>query len=302
MVNNVRMARELGYLKVPDGILMNVGEMRKHSDSRTVVISTGAQGEPTAALTRMANGSHRHVTINEDDTVVLSSSPIPGNEPQVYRNIDNLFRAGANVIYSQIAPVHVRGHAAREELKIVQRLVQPKYFLGIHGEHRHLVKHRELAIELGVDADNAFVLSDGDVLEIQSDGAEVSLGEVEAGYVYVDGGQIGDVDHIVLDERQKLASDGMLIVVVVIDLKQKKLVKKPEIVSSGFRGQERYPIDVSPDDFDEEIQDLVANLIAGEGERLNWSSLRETLKDEVARHLYRATGRRPFVLPVTVEV
>jgi ribonuclease J len=301
MVNNVRMAQELGYLKVPDGILMSVGEMRKHSDSRTVVISTGAQGEPTAALTRMANGSHRHVTINENDTVVLSSSPIPGNEPQVYRNIDNLFRAGANVVYSQIAPVHVRGHAAREELKIVQRLVQPKYFLGIHGEYRHLVKHREIAIELGVEEDNAFVLSDGDVLEIRPDGAEVS-GEVAAGYVYVDGNLIGDLDHIVLSERQKLASDGILIVVAVIDRKQKTLVKKPEVMSSGLMGPEPTNSSLSADELNESVQDLVASLFGAESERLNWSSLRETLKEEVASHLYRETRRRPFILPVTVEV
>ena len=220
MVNNVRMARELGYLEGGDNLLMNPREMRDHPDRRTIVISTGAQGEPTSALTRMANGTHQHVTVQEGDTVVLSSSPIPGNEALVYRNIDNLYRAGAKVIYSLIAPVHVRGHAAREELKIVHRLVQPQYFVGIHGEHRHLVHHRQLALDLGMHPDDALVLSDGDVLEINGDEAFVA-GHVPADYVYVDGLGVGDIDHIVLRDRQHLASDGMLVVVVAIDRQRK---------------------------------------------------------------------------------
>ena len=200
MVNNVQMARELGYLDVPDDILMNVREMQEHPDSRTVVISTGAQGEPTRRrLTRMANGDHQHIAITEGDTVILSSNPIPGNEALVDRNIDNLFRAGARVVYNRIAPVHVRGHAAREELKIIHRLVQPRHFAGIHGEHRHLVMHRDLAIDLGINEDDAFVLSDGDVLEISEDGAAIA-DVVPADYVYVDGIGIGDIDHIVLRE------------------------------------------------------------------------------------------------------
>jgi ribonuclease J len=237
MVNNVRMARDLGYLEAGDNLLMNPREMRDHPDRRTIVISTGAQGEPTAALTRMANGSHQHITIQEGDTVVLSSSPIPGNEALVYRNIDNLFRAGAKVIYNRIAPVHVRGHAAREELKIVHSLVQPQYFVGIHGEHRHLVLHRELAIELGVHPDDAFVLSDGDVLEIHEDEASV-VERVPAEYVYVDGLGVGDVDRIVLRDRQHLASDGMVVVVAPVDRQRGELAGVPEVMSHGFVGPE----------------------------------------------------------------
>ena len=295
MVNNVQMARELGYLDVPDGILMNVREMQRHPDSRTVVISTGAQGEPTAALTRMANGSHQHIAIREGDTVVLSSSPIPGNEALVYRNIDNLFRAGARVIYNRISPVHVRGHAAREELKIVHRIVRPRHFIGIHGEHRHLVHHRELAIELGMAEEDAFVLSDGDVLEIGSDGAEV-VERVPAEYVYVDGLVVGDVDRIVLRDRQHLASDGMLVVVVAVDRRRGELVGVPDVMSHGFVGPDEEPA------LNDSVRQLVTNLFGGEGRQLDRTGMRERLKDEVASHLYRETHRRPLVLPVTVEV
>jgi ribonuclease J len=295
MVNNVRMARDLGYLEAGDNLLMNPREMRDHPDRRTIVISTGAQGEPTAALTRMANGSHQHITIQEGDTVVLSSSPIPGNEALVYRNIDNLFRAGAKVIYNRIAPVHVRGHAAREELKIVHSLVQPQYFVGIHGEHRHLVLHRELAIELGVHPDDAFVLSDGDVLEIHEDEASV-VERVPAEYVYVDGLGVGDVDRIVLRDRQHLASDGMVVVVAPVDRQRGELAGVPEVMSHGFVGPEEEAAII------EGVRRLVVALFGGEGKQLDWTGMRETLKAEVASHLYRETHPQPLVLPVTVEV
>ena len=295
MVNNVRMARELGYLDAGDNMLMNPREMRDHPDKRTIVVSTGAQGEPTSALTRMANGTHQHVTVQEGDTVVLSSSPIPGNEALVYRNIDNLYRAGARVIYSLIAPVHVRGHAAREELKIVHSLVQPQYFVGIHGEHRHLVHHRELALDLGMHPEDALVLADGDVLEITADEANVT-GSVPADYVYVDGLGVGDIDQIVLRDRQHLASDGMVVVVAAIDRQHGTLAGAPEVMSHGFVG----PDDEA--DMIEGVRRLVVDLFGGEGHQLDWTSMRERLKDEVASHLYRETHRRPLVLPVTVEV
>ena len=294
MVNNVQMARELGYLDVPDGILMNVREMRDHPDSRTVVISTGAQGEPTAALTRMANGDHQHIAITEGDTVVLSSNPIPGNEALVDRNIDTLFRAGARVVYNRIAPVHVRGHAAREELKIIHRLVQPRHFIGIHGEHRHLVMHRDLAVDLGIDEDDAFVLSDGDVLEIRDDGASV-VDKVSADYVYVDGIGIGDIDHMVLRDRRRLAAEGVCVVVVAIDRRRGKLAGVPQVLSQGFVGPEEEHL------ITERVRQLVADLAGGEGGRFDWTDWRETLEDEVARLLYRETHRRPLVLSVTVE-
>ena len=295
MVNNVQMARDLGYLRVPDGIVMNVQQMRDHPLAKTVVISTGSQGEPTSALTRIANGSHQHIAIHEDDTVILSSSPIPGNEPLVFRNIDNLQRAGARVIYNRIAPVHVRGHAAREELKIIQRIVRPKHFIGIHGEYRHLVMHRELALELGMPADRAFVMEDGDILEITAEGAKV-VGEVPAAYVYVDGLGVGDIDHMVLRDRRHLANDGMIVVVTSIDRRRGILMGVPEVMSHGF---------INPEEEREMIEGLrrmIVDRFGGEGRQLDWTGIREEMKDEIARYLYDRTHRRPLVLPITVEV
>ncbi len=295
MVNNVQMARDLGYLRAPDSVLMNVRQMAEHPNAKTVVICTGSQGEPTSALTRMANGTHQHVSIHEDDTVILSSNPVPGNEKLVYRNIDSLFAAGARVVYNRIADVHVRGHAAQEELKIVHRIVKPKHFIGIHGEYRHLVMHRELAISLGMAPEDALVLVDGDVLEIDEQGARI-VDHIPADYVYVDGLGVGDVDQILLRDRAHLASEGMLVVVAAIDRRTGRLVRPPEVMSHGFVGpeEERQLI--------EGVTQLVVDELGGEGDRVDWTAIHETLKDDVAAYLHKRTHRRPLVLPVMVEV
>ena len=295
MVDNVQMARDIGYLTAPDGMLMNVREMQSHPDAKTVVICTGSQGEPTAALTRMATGNHQHITIHEDDTVILSSNPVPGNEKVVFRNINSLFAAGARVLYNRIADVHVRGHAAQEELKIVHRIVRPRHFIGIHGEYRHLVMHRELAISLGMPEQDAFVLTDGDVLEIDEDGARM-VDRVAADYVYVDGLGVGDVNQILLRDRAHLASDGMLVVVAAIDRRTGKLVRPPEVMSHGFVGPDEEPALLKG------VEQLVIDKLGGEGDRVDWTAIHETLKDEVAAFLHRRTHRRPLVLPVMMEV
>ena len=295
MVNNVQMAGDAGYLKTPGGMLMNVREMNDHPDAKTIVICTGSQGEPTAALTRMANGTHQHVTIHEDDTVILSSNPVPGNEKLVFRNIDALFERGARVIYSRIADVHVRGHAAQEELKVIHRVVHPRHFIGIHGEYRHLVMHRALAIGLGMPEEDAFVLTDGDVLEIDEDGARV-VDHVPADYVYVDGLGVGDVDQILLRDRAHLASDGMLVVVAAVDRHTGRLVRSPEVMSHGFVGPEEESALLKS------VEQLVVNQLGGEGERVDWTALHETLKDDVQALLHQRTHRRPLVLPVMLEV
>ena len=295
MVNNVQMARDLGYLRVPGGIMMNPREMTDHPTAKTVIICTGSQGEPTSALTRMANGTHQHVTIHRDDTVILSSNPVPGNEMLVYRNIDNLYRAGAHVIYNRLAPVHVRGHAAQEELKIIHRIVRPKHFIGIHGEYRHLVLHRQLAIALGMSEDDAITLTNGDVLEIDDEGARI-VEHVSAEYVYVDGLGVGDVDHIVLRDRQHLASDGMVVVVVALDRQLGELLRPAEVMSHGFVGPEE------EQEIIEGVQSVVMNVLGGERQHVDWTGIRETLKDDVATYLYQQTRRRPLVLPITVEV
>ncbi|MCA9846739.1 MAG: ribonuclease J [Dehalococcoidia bacterium] len=295
MVNNVGMARDLGYLRIPGNVLMGVNEMKQHPDSKTVIICTGSQGEPTSALTRMANGTHQQIGIQEGDTVILSSNPVPGNEKSVYKNIDLLMEAGARVIYNRLADVHVRGHASREELKVIHRLVRPRYFLPIHGEYRHLVLHRDLAIQLGMDEDDAFVLTDGEVLEIDDRGAEIS-GTVPADYVYVDGIGIGEIDDFVLRDRQRLADDGLVVVVAAIDRHNGKLTRPPEVMSHGFAG---------PDEeasLMEGVQQLIVDVLGGEDTAIDWSEIHETLKDDVAEYLHKQTRRHPLVIPVMLEV
>jgi ribonuclease J len=295
MVNNVQMARDLGYLEAPDQVLMSVREMRDHPPHKTVIICTGSQGEPNAALTRIANGSHQHISIQEDDTVVLSSNPVPGNEKSVSKNINGLFEAGAHVIYNRIDNVHVRGHAAREELKIIHRIVRPQYFVPIHGEYRHLVLHAELALQLGMPADNAFVLQDGDVLEITADDADI-VDDVPADYIYVDGLGVGDIDHVVLRDRAHLATDGMLVIVAAVDRHTGKLTGPPEVMSHGFIG-----IDDESELYDG-ARRIVIDMLGGEARSVNWRELHDNLKDELARFLYERTHRRPLVLPVMLEV
>ncbi len=295
MVNNVKMASDLGYLRVPSGLLMNTREMRDHQDSKTVIICTGSQGEPNSALTRMANGSHHDITVSEGDTVILSSNPVPGNEKSVSKNIDQLFQAGANVIYNRIADVHVRGHAAREELKVVHRIVRPRHFVGIHGEYRHLVLHRELAIDLGMDEDDAFVMTDGDVLEIDGEGAEI-VDRVPADYVYVDGLGIGDVNDFVLRDRQNLASDGIFVVVAAVDRHTGNLTRTPEVMSHGFVGADDEPALL------EGARQIVIDTLGGEERHVDWRQLHDTLKDDVAGYLHKQTHRRPLVIPVMLEV
>ena len=295
MVNNVQMAREHGYLTAPGNTLMTPRDLETHPDAKTVVICTGSQGEPTSALTRMANGTHAQITIHADDTIVLSSSPVPGNDTLVSRNIDSLFELGAAVVYNRIADVHVRGHAAREELKIVHRIVKPRYFVPIHGEHRHLVLHRRLAMDLGMGPDEAIVLTDGDVLEITEDGAEV-VGQVPAEYIFVDGLGIGDVNEFVLRDRRHLASDGMVVFVATVDRHTGKLAHSPEVMSHGFVGpeEERALLDG--------VVNLIAERLGGEGNGVDWTTIHDTMKSDVAAYLYQQTHRRPLVLPVMVEV
>ena len=296
MVNNVQMARDLGYLQAPPDTFMNQRQLASQPDSKTIIVCTGSQGEPTSALTRMAHGTHPVVTIQEADTVILSSNPVPGNEKQVYRNIDALYERGAKVIYNRLQPVHVRGHAAREELKIVHRIVQPEYFVPIHGEYRHLVLHRELALELGMEPEDAFVLTDGDVLEIDEDGARM-VERVPADYVFVDGLGVGDVDEFVLRDRQHLATDGMLVVVAAVDRHTGRLVRPPEVMSHGFVGPNEEPALLDA------VRELVSNRIGdGPGTRRDWAELHESLKDDVLTLVQSRTHRRPLVLPVMMEV
>lgn len=295
MIDNVAMARQLGYLEAPDGVIIGVEEMYNTPHSKLVVITTGSQGEPTSALTRMANGDHRHITIGKGDTVVLSATAIPGNEMAVYRNVDNLFRLGADVLYNRVANIHVRGHASREELKIIQGLLQPDYFVPIHGEYRHLVVHARLAEQVGVPEGNAFVLTDGDVLEI--DEKEARLGRrVEASYVYIDGLGIGDVDQQILRDRAHLATDGVVVVIANVDKQTGKLTSPPELLTRGFVDETEHP------DLLEQGRAIVAGALGGNEHIAEFGDINARIRDSLSKFLYDQTRRRPMVLTVTVEV
>ncbi|KAA0236629.1 ribonuclease J [bacterium] len=292
---NVAMARQLGYLNAPDGVIVGVEEMRNTPPSKLVVITTGSQGEPTSALTRMANGDHRYITISKGDTVVLSATPIPGNEQAVYRNVDNLFRLGADVLYNRISNIHVRGHASREELKIIQGLLQPEYFVPIHGEYRHLVVHARLAESVGVPVGNAFVMTDGDVLEIDEEVAQL-VDRVSASYVYVDGLGIGDVDQHILRDRAHLSTDGVVVVIVAVDKQTGRLTRPAELLSRGF-------VDVEEgSDILEQGKQVVSKSLEGAAHYAEFGDINARIKDSLSKFLYDETRRRPMVLTVTVEV
>jgi ribonuclease J len=295
MVDNVAMAREIGYVQAPEGLIVGVDEMRRVPDRELVVITTGSQGEPTSALTRMANGDHRHIEIKHGDTVVISANPIPGNETAVARNVDNLFRLGAEVLYNRVANVHVRGHASREELKIIQSIVQPEYFVPVQGEYRHLVSHARLAESVGVPEGNAFVLTDGDVLEIDDEGAAV-VDKVPSGYVYIDGLGIGDIDHHILRDRAHLSRDGFVVVIVPIDKETSQVAGTIEVLSRGFVDR------ADSEDVIEESKQVVLKALTGTSHMAEIGATNTRIKDAMSKFLYDRTRRKPMVLPVTVEV
>ncbi len=294
MIDNTNMALERGYLRAPEGMLVSVRELPNIPHDKLTIITTGSQGEPTSALTRMANQDHQHVKIVEGDTVILSASAVPGNEALVHRTVDNLFKLGANVLYNRIADVHVRGHAAQEELKIVHTLVRPKYFVPVHGENRHMMLHARLCESLNQGTET-FVMTDGDVLEItdkQADFAE----RIQADYVYVDGLGVGDIDHVVLRDRKHLASDGMVVVILAMDKQTGKVTNRPEVVSRGFVDMDE------SDDLIERTRDEVLRCLDGADHIVEWGAVHAQVKDAVAKYLYDQTRRRPMVLPVAVEV
>ena len=295
MMDNVQMAREKGYLDFARESTANVNELRSLPPEQIAVVTTGSQGEPTSALTRMANGDHQHVQIISGDTVVLSASPIPGNEALVSRTVDNLFRLGARVLYNRIENVHVRGHASQEELKIVHALVRPKFFVPVHGEYRHLVLHARLAEVMGVPSENAFVMIDGDVLELDGETAVVTE-HIPADYVYVDGIGVGDVDHVVLRDRQHLSTDGMVVVILAVDMQTGKLTAPPEIVARGVSGIEE------SEELRNGARDAVIASLEGADHIAEWSLVNQTVREATAKYLYRETHRRPMVLPVVVEI
>ena len=306
MVQNVTIAQELGYLTAPPGVLLKpdeIGQLKQLPPQQAVVITTGSQGEPTSALTRMANRDHRQIEIVPGDTVIMSAGAIPGNEELVSRTIDNLFRLGANVFWGHDTEVHVSGHASQEELKLMLSLVRPQYFVPIHGEYRHLILHARLAQSMGVPSQRIFVIEDGEVLELSAESAEVAE-HVSAGYVFVDGLGVGDVGQVVLRDRQALAQDGILIVTITVDRHTGLPVAGPDIVSRGFvyvRENEEL-VDKARAQVQLALQSSPAVSKDGEARQVDWQYVKNKIRDVLARFVYEQTRRRPMILPLVMEV
>ncbi len=296
MEQNVRIATDLGYLTYEPGQLIPKDQIKATAPHDLVIATTGAQGEPMAGLARMANRDHRHVEIQPGDTVIVSASPIPGNEEYVARTIDNLFKAGANVYYHAIKHAHVSGHASQEELKLMLGLTKPKYFIPMHGEFRMLVQHGRLAVETGVAPEHVFLLENGQPVEFRPDGTARRGKPVAAGYVFVDGLSVGEVGDVVLRDRRALAADGMLLVVVTVDKQTGRILGAPEIVTRGFVDDPSDPV------ISGAIQRVI-KAIERPGEHTSEIALlKSQIKDGLSRYLYDQTKRRPMVFPVVVEV
>jgi ribonuclease J len=297
MEQNVRIATDLGYLRFDAGQLIPKDRIEETPPGELVVATTGAQGEPMSGLARMANRDHRYVELQPGDTVIVSASPIPGNEEYVARTIDNLFKVGANVIYHAIRHAHVSGHASQEELKLMLNLTRPRHFIPIHGEFRMQVQHGRLAIETGVAPENVFIIENGTPIELFADGSARRGQPVAAGYVFVDGLSVGGVGEIVLRDRRALANDGMFMVVVTVDKQTGEVIGRPEIITRGFvHLNEQDPI------MDEAVRHIV-KAIESPGQHISEVALlKSQIKDGVSRYLYEQTKRRPMVFPVVVEV
>ena len=298
MVNVITIAHELGYLRVPDGLLVEPDEIGKLPADRVVILSTGSQGEPMSALSRMARSTHKKVDILPGDTVIISATTIPGNEKSVGRTIDELFRLGANVIYGSSVPgVHVSGHGSQEELKLMLTFMKPKYFIPIHGEYRMLRQHALLAESVGIDRDNIFLVNNGDSVEVQN-GVARRGAKIPTGKVLIDGLGVGDVGNIVLRDRKLLSQDGILVIVVTLSKQDGKILSGPDIISRGFvyvRESEGLL---------EEANKIVSNTLSKlMSENINeWASLKNHVKDALGRFLYEQTRRRPMILPIIMEV
>ena len=296
MVDNVAMATEMGYIKAPPGVLVSLQKAMKLPKNEVVLITTGSQGEPTSALVRIASGTHRQIEVFPDDTVIISATAIPGNEKVVSRTIDNLMRQGARVLYDKIALVHVHGHSSREELKIMLNLTKPKFFVPVHGEYRGLVAHASLARDMGVQKDNAFILEDGDVLELTSTGGQVTE-QVSAGHIYVDGLSTMDTKSEVLRDRKLLSQDGIVVIVLSFDKASGAPLSEPAVVSSGFVEHQQ-----AEELFGKVAANIYDSLDHGSHYPVDWSYVNAKVKEIAGELLYKGTGRRPMIIPVTLEV
>ena len=294
MVNIISTATELGYLDIPENTLIDIEQLKNYPDEQTVLITTGSQGESMTALSRMASGMHKKITIKPKDTIIFSSNPIPGNEKSVSHVINELFMKGADVIFQD---AHVSGHACQEDIKLIYSLVRPKYSIPVHGEYKHLVAQAKIAQELGYDKDHIFILSSGDVLELNEEEAKVN-GRVHVGNVMVDGLGVGDVGNIVLRDRQHLAEEGIIIVVLTMESGSGQILAGPDIVSRGFvyvRGSESL-MDEAKQVLDDTMMDITNRNIT------DWSKIKTEIKDSLGEFVWRETKRRPMIIPIIMEV
>ncbi|MCU6763389.1 ribonuclease J [Brotonthovivens ammoniilytica] len=294
MVNIIATASELGYLNIPDNTLIEIEQLKNYPDEKTVLITTGSQGEPLAALSRMASGMHRKVKIQPNDLIVFSSNPIPGNEKAVSKVINDLYVQGAEVIFHD---THVSGHACQEEMKLIYSLVRPKYSIPVHGEYKHRKAQAQVAQELGISKENILMLSSGDVLELDEEGAKV-VDKVQVGAVFVDGLGVGDVGNIVMRDRQHLAEDGIIIVVLTLESGSGQILAGPDIVSRGFvyvRGSESLM-----DEAQHVLNDTVYQI--SEKGITDWGKIKTEIKDSLGEYVWKKTKRRPMIMPIIMEV
>ena len=297
MINMIETAKELGYIECPDNIFIDIDMINKYTDEQLVIITTGSQGEPMSALTRMAAGDHRKVKITQNDLVIISATPIPGNEKFVSKVIDDLMQIGAEVVYSSLETIHVSGHACQEEQKLILALARPKYFIPVHGEYRQLIAHSETAQSMGIDKDNIIMMSNGRVLEISNEGAELTT-SVPSGRVLVDGLGVGDVGSIVLRDRQHLSQDGLIIIVLTMDSSTGEVVAGPDVISRGFvyvRESENLMDDV---------KSVVRHEIKKCEERgiTDWATIKSATRENLRDYIFMKTKRNPMIIPIIMEV
>ncbi len=298
MENVVALAIELGYLNIPEGTLVDLKMIRNIPDDKLVIITTGSQGEPMSALSRIAAGEHRSVKLKKGDMVVLSSTPVPGNEKTVSNVVNKLFEKGAEVIYSDIADIHVSGHACQEELKLLHSLIKPKFFMPVHGEYRHLIRHARLAEGLGMKKENIFILENGDILDVTKRSAHMLKEKAEADAILVDGLGVGDVGNIVLRDRKMLSESGLIIVVAAIERESQTVVSGPDIISRGFvYVRENEPL------MDEARKVAEKALEKCQNKKIkDWNNMKSQVRDSLGSYIYDRTKRTPIILPIFLEV
>lgn len=297
MVNGINIALSLGYLRIPKKTLVDINDIHKYSKDSLTIITTGSQGEPMAALSRIAASEHKKIQVSEGDTVVLSAHPIPGNEKSVAKVVNQLFERGANIVYDGESDIHVSGHAKREELKLIHRIIKPKFFMPVHGEYRHLYIHGELAQELGMSAENVVLMKNGAVLEVSRNECQIN-GQVPSGNVLVDGLGVGDVGNIVLRDRKHLSEDGLMVVVVNLSKQDGSMVSEPDIISRGFVYVRE------AEGLMDEAKDIIKKTLIRNQQKNNreWAYIKTSIKEDLKSYLFQKTKRSPMILPIIMEV